>query len=150
MRMSMTEAEACLTALNAYYHRTDLPKITEKVWVQTFLDFEYEDAWETVLAWGKNQKWFPSVAELREAITALENHRKETSTGMVRIAAPIYTEDNPEPKPGQVIETMEICRRTIDRKDPMNGLEARNYLHQKFDCPPGCELHPINNPQERP
>lgn len=139
MRMNEREAKACLGTLTSFYHRETLPLPSQKTWIQTFLDFEFQDAYDAVLFAGKNCKWFPSIAEIRAMIREREEKRRPERKAL---PAPTWTPDNPEPLPGQAAATFRLCRRIMDPDDPMTTEAAEAELDRRFPTRWRPELPP--------
>ena len=65
--MTETEALMLVNILESAYPRQDLKENTVNVYIQFLQDLDYEVASRVVQNHIRNERWFPTVAELREA-----------------------------------------------------------------------------------
>jgi hypothetical protein len=70
MPMTPEQAKALLGVLAAYWPKADLPRETLLLYRDHLLDFELEPAARAVSHLGATSRFFPTVAEVRQAITA--------------------------------------------------------------------------------
>jgi hypothetical protein len=70
MPMTKLQAKLLLAELAAYWPRTDLPPKTAELYRDHLLDFDPEPAARAILTLVSTATWFPTVAELRQAIVA--------------------------------------------------------------------------------
>lgn len=70
MPMDKRQAKLLLAELVAYWPRTDLPSKTLELYRDHLLEFDPEPAAKAITALGSTSTFFPTVAELRQAVTA--------------------------------------------------------------------------------
>jgi hypothetical protein len=70
MTMTPAQAKALLGILLAYWPKADLPGQTLALYRDHLLEFDLEPAARAVAALGSTSRFFPAVAELRQAIVA--------------------------------------------------------------------------------
>lgn len=87
----MTRAEALklVAILEAAYPRQDLREETAAVYTQFLQDLDYRVASKVVQNHIRNERWFPTIAELREACVEMVHTIPTTETAMelIRTAA---------------------------------------------------------------
>lgn len=105
----MTKAEALklVAILEAAYPRQDLRPETVEVYAQFLQDLDYSVASKVVHNHIRNEKWFPSVAEIREACVELVHVIPSTEAAMEVIRSAVQNNNY------QVIRENELFRQAV-------------------------------------
>ena len=80
--MTRTEALQLITLLQMAYPRQALGEKTVEVYANFIQDLDYKTAEKVIADHIRNEKWFPSVAEIREACVELAHEIPSTEQAM--------------------------------------------------------------------
>ncbi len=80
--MTETQALVLVNAIEAAYPRQSLKEGTVKVYVECLKDLDYEVASRVVYSHIRSERWFPTVAEIREACVEMVHVIPTTESAM--------------------------------------------------------------------
>lgn len=89
--MTRTEALELITVLEAAYPRQELKKTTVDVYVQFLQDLDHKLAQRVVAQHIRNEKWFPTIAEIRETAAEMVYQLPSTEAALTHIREAVQT-----------------------------------------------------------
>ena len=91
--MTRTEALKLVTMLQLAYPRQVLDERNVKVYAQFIEDLDYKVAERAIQSHIRNEKWFPAIAEIREACVELVHNLPSTEEAMEIIRSAVQRYD---------------------------------------------------------